>query len=208
MTTAEALSEEISRRMRRSEIAIPVGVSASHCHLTQDHFEKLFGAGRVPAKNKSLKQPGFWTAIERVEIRGPKGAIKNFAFVAPFRARTQVELAASDARRLGLAPPVRESGDLNGSVGATLVGPAGSVTIGEGVIIARRHLHFSPAEAAAHGIQSGEVVRVRAGSQDGRAAVFEGVVVRVSDKYSLEFHVDVDEANAAGLRNGDVARMA
>ena len=205
---APGLAAEIEKRMKRSMLAIPVGVSNRHCHLTQAHFEILFGRGVEPKKIKNIKQPGFYAAEETIDVKGPKGILKKVRLVAPYRVHTQIELAVTDAIGIGLNPPVRESGNVKGSAGATLIGPAGQVEINEGVIIAQRHLHFSPAEAKNLGVVSGETVRVRAGEADGRSIVFENVVVRVSDKYSLEFHVDTDEANAAGIETGNVVHIA
>lgn len=205
---AADLAAEIEKRMKRAKLDIPVGVSNRHCHLTEEHFKILFGAGAAPKKVKDIKQPGFYAAEELIDVQGPKGVIRKVRLVAPYRAHTQIELAVTDATAAGLQPPVRESGDVKGSAGATLIGPAGKVELKEGVIIAQRHLHFSPAEAKSWGMASGEVVRVRAGTGAGRSTVFEDVVVRVSDKYSLEFHVDTDEANAAGIKTGDVVHIA
>jgi putative phosphotransacetylase len=201
------LAAEIEKRLQRSKLAIPVGVSNKHCHLTEAHFKILFGAAASPKKVKDIKQPGFYAAEETIDVKGPKGVLKKIRLVAPYRAHTQIEIAVSDAIAIGLTPPVRESGDVKGSAGATLIGPAGQVDIKEGVIIAQRHVHFSPAEAKAAGMTSGEVVRVRCGTGGGRSTVFEDVVVRVSDKYSLEFHADTDEANAAGIKTGDFVNI-
>lgn len=202
------LSAEIEKRMKRSKLDIPAGVSVKHCHLTREHFKILFGASAEPKRVKDIKQPGFYAAEEMIDVQGPKGVLKKIRLVAPYRDHTQIEIAVSDAMAIGLKPPVRESGAVKGSAGAILIGPAGKVEIKEGVIIAQRHLHFSPSEAKSLGIDSGEVVRVRAGAGLGRSTVFEDVVVRVSDKYSLEFHVDTDEANAAGIKTGDIVHIA
>ncbi|MEK7390103.1 MAG: phosphate propanoyltransferase [Elusimicrobiota bacterium] len=202
------LASEVAQRMRRAKLDIPVGVSSRHCHLTRRHFKILFGADAEPKKIKNIKQPGFYAAEEVIDVKGPKGVLKNVRLVAPYRDATQIEIAATDAVALGLAPPVRESGSVKGSPGALLIGPCGQVELTEGVIIAQRHLHFSPVEAKALGVVSGEVVRVRAGGGAGRSTVFEDVVVRVSPMYSLEFHVDTDEANAAAIRTGDIVHIA
>lgn len=202
------LTAEIEKRMKRSKLAIPAGVSVKHCHLTKEHFKILFGQDAEPRRVKDIKQPGFYAAEECIDVKGPKGVLKKIRLVAPYRDHTQIELAATDAMAIGLNPPVRESGDVKGSAGATLIGPKGQVDIREGVIVAQRHLHFSPSEAAALGIASGEVVRVRAGAGGGRSVVFEDVIVRVGPKYSLEFHVDTDEANTAGIKTGDVVHIA
>ena len=202
------LSAEVAKRMNRAKLDIPAGVSVKHCHLTREHFKILFGASAEPKRVKDIKQPGFYAAEEMIDVKGPKGVLKNIRLVAPYREHTQIELAATDAMAIGLKPPVRESGDIKNSSGAILIGPHGQLEVKEGVIIAQRHLHFSPSEARAMGIASGEVVRVRAGAGGGRSTVFEDVVVRVSDKYSLEFHVDTDEANAAGIKTGDAVHIA
>lgn len=205
---AKRIAADIVARVERSKTPIPVGVSNRHCHLTEEHFKVLFGKAAEPKRIKDIKQPGFWAAAECIDVQGPRGTIKKVRLVAPYRSHTQIELAVTDANTIGVKPPVRESGDVKGSAGATLIGPAGQVEIKEGVIIAQRHLHFSPSEARSLGIASGEVVRVRAGAGGGRSTVFEDVVVRVSDKYSLEFHVDTDEANAAGIKTGDIVHIA
>lgn len=207
-TEIAGLSVEIEKRMKRSKLDIPAGVSVKHCHLTKEHFKILFGASAEPKRVKDIKQPGFYAAEEMIDVKGPKGVLKKIRLVAPYRDHTQIEVALTDAMAIGLKPPVRESGDVKGSAGAILIGPAGQVEIKEGVIIAQRHLHFSPSEAKNLGVASGEVVRVRCGAGGGRSTVFEDVVVRVSDKYSLEFHVDTDEANAAGIKTGDVVHIA
>lgn len=202
------LAAELEKRLKRSKLAIPVGVSNRHCHLTREHFKILFGAAAEPKRVKDIKQPGFYAAEEMISVKGPKGVLHKIRLVAPYRDHTQIELAVTDALAIGVKPPVRESGQVKGSAGATLIGPAGQVELKEGVIIAQRHLHFSPDEAKALGIESGEVVRVRAGTGAGRAVVFEDVIVRVGPKYSLEFHVDTDEANASGLKTGDFVHIA
>ena len=204
----QGLAAELEKRLKRSKLAIPVGVSNRHCHLTREHFKILFGPNAEPKKVKDIKQPGFYAADEVISVKGPKGVLHKIRLVAPYRDHTQIELAVTDALAIGVNPPVRESGQVKGSAGATLIGPAGQVEIKEGVIIAQRHLHFSPDEAKALGIESGEVVRVRAGTGKGRAVVFEDVIVRVGPKYSLEFHVDTDEANASGLKTGDFVHIA
>jgi len=204
----EGLAGEIEKRMKRSKFDIPAGVSVKHCHLTREHFKMLFGASAEPKRVKDIKQPGFFAAEELIDVKGPKGVLKKIRLVAPYRDHTQIEISVSDAMAIGLKPPVRESGDIKNSSGAILIGPHGQLEIKEGIIIAQRHLHFSPSEAKSLAIASGEVVRVRAGAGGGRSTVFEDVVVRVSDKYSLEFHVDTDEANAAGIKTGDVVHIA
>jgi putative phosphotransacetylase len=200
---AKKITAEIVSRMERSKTQIPVGISNRHFHLCQADWDVLFGKNTQPRKFRDVKQPGFWAAHEVVSIEGPKGRIDNIRLVAPHRAKTQIEISKTDAQIIGLKPPIRDSGDLAGSTGVRVVGPKGTVEIKEGLIIARRHIHFHPLEATAMGVKDGEIVRVRAGIGGIRELVFEQVLVRVSDKFSLELHVDTDEANAAWLKNGD-----
>jgi putative phosphotransacetylase len=201
---AKRITEEIAKRLERSKSPIPVGISNRHLHLSQDDWDKLFGKDSAPRKFRDVKQPGFWAAHEVVSIEGPKGKLENIRLVAPHRAKTQIEISKTDAQILGLRPPIRDSGDLQGSTPVKVVGPKGSIEIKEGLILARRHIHFHPLEAKAMGIKDGEVVRVRAGIGGIRELVFEQVLCRVSDKFSLELHLDTDEANAAFVKNGDV----
>lgn len=194
----QALRPEASPR------AIPVGVSNRHAHLSRDDLVTLFGGDRLTVF-KELSQPGQFAGEEKLVLVGSKGVIEQVRVLGPVRGKTQVELAVSDCLRLGIEAPVRDSGDLAGSSALTLVGPAGAVTIREGVIIAARHIHMTPGQAAEFGCQDGQRMSVRAGGP--RGVVFNEVLVRVSDKYSLEMHVDIDEANAVGLRNGDVVEL-
>ncbi len=200
---AKRITEDIAKRLERSKSPIPIGISSRHLHLNQDDWDKLFGKGSQPRKFRDIKQPGFWAAHETVAIEGPKGRIDNIRLVAPHRARTQVEISKTDAALLGVRPPIRDSGDLDGSTPIKIVGPKGSIDVKEGLILARRHIHFHPLEAKAMGVKDGEVVRVRAGIGGIRELVFEQVLCRVSDKFSLELHLDTDEANAAFVKNGE-----
>jgi putative phosphotransacetylase len=200
-----ALAADIAQRLERSKTPIPIGVSNRHCHLTAEHFKILFGRDAEPKRIKDIKQPGFWAADECIDVKGPKGTIQKVRLVAPYRSHTQIELAMTDAHKIGVKPPVRESGDVKGSTGATLIGPKGQVEIKEGVIIALRHVHFSPSEATAIGVKGGEMLRLRCGTGAGRSTIFEDCIARVSDKYSLELHLDTDEAFAAGVKTGDLA---
>ena len=200
---AKKITAEIVSRMERSKTAIPIGVSNRHFHLCQADWDALFGKGAEPRKFRAVKQPGFWAAYETIAIEGPKGRIDNIRLVAPHRAKTQIEISKTDAQIIGLRPPIRDSGDLSGSTPVRLIGPKGTIEIKEGLIIARRHIHFHPLEAQAMGVADGEIVRVRAGRGGLRELVFEQVLVRVSDKFSLELHLDTDEANAAWVKSGD-----
>lgn len=200
---AKKITADIVSRMERSKTVIPVGISNRHVHLNQEHWDVLFGKSLEPRKFRAVKQPGFYACFETVDIEGPKGIVEKVRLIAPHRPKTQIEISKTDAGVLGLKPPVRDSGDLAGSTPVRVIGPKGTIEIKEGLIIARRHIHFHPLEAQAMGIKDGEVVRVRAGIGGIRELVYEQVLCRVSDKFSMELHVDTDEANAAWLKNGD-----
>ncbi len=174
-----------------------VETSARHIHLTTADIETLFGKGAELHNKKDLSQPGQFACEEKVELVGPKGSIK-VSVLGPARKATQVELSFTDARTLGLKDvPVRESGDVAGTPGLHLVGPAGEVELAEGVIIAKRHIHMTPADAEAFGVTNGQIVSVKVDCGNGRATVFGDTVVRVSTSYALAMHIDTDECNAA-----------
>ena len=181
---------------------ILVETSARHLHLSQSDLEALFGPDAQLHNKKDLSQPGQFACEERVDIVGPRNTIKGVSVLGPVRAATQVELSLTDGRTLGLALPVRESGDIVGSPGCTLIGPKGSVELSEGVIAAKRHIHATPAETAELGAQDKEIVQVRIGTE-GRTLIFGDVVVRISPSYALAMHIDTDESNAAGI-SGEV----
>lgn len=174
-----------------------VETSARHVHVTQEHLEILFGKGYELTKKKDLSQPGQYACEERVTVVGPKKELKGVSILGPVRKATQVELSLTDARSIGVAAPVRESGDVAGSAGCKLIGPAGEVELTEGVIAAKRHIHATPADAEQLGVKNGDIVSVKVDT-DGRSVVFGDVVVRVSDSYALAMHIDTDESNAAG----------
>ena len=174
-----------------------VETSARHVHVTQEHLEILFGKGYELTKKKDLSQPGQYACEERVTVVGPKKELKGVSILGPVRKATQVELSLTDARSIGVAAPVRESGDVAGSAGCKLIGPAGEVELTEGVIAAKRHIHATPADAEQLGVKNGDIVSVKVDT-DGRSLVFGDVVVRVSDSYALAMHIDPDESNAAG----------
>lgn len=174
-----------------------VETSARHVHVTEADLNTLFGAGYQLTVKKELSQPGQYASNERVTVVGPKKELANVSILGPCRNATQVELSATDARSIGINAPVRESGDIAGSAGCKLVGPAGEVEIAEGVIVAKRHVHMTPEDAAAAGVADKEIVKV-AVETDGRSLVFGDVVIRVSDKFSTAMHIDTDESNAAG----------
>ena len=178
-----------------------IEVSARHVHLSQEHLEVLFGKNYELSPEKALSQPGEFVAEERLSIVGPRDIIHNVAILGPCREQTQVEITWTEARKLGLHPPIRESGHLEGSEGCRLVGPAGEVELTEGVIIAKRHLHLSPQEATELGVANGDIVSVKVNSSE-RELIFGDVVARVSEKYACTMHLDTDEGNAAGVTSG------
>ena len=182
-------------------IAVTVGISARHVHLSRDHVETLFGAGHELKPFKELSQPGQYAAEEMVTVVGPKGVIEKVRVLGPERKKSQVELSISDCFKLGIKAPLRDSGDLAGSSSVTLVGPVGSVTLHEGAIIAARHIHMHTSDAEKYGLEDGDRIYVRA--KGPRGIIFGDVLVRVGNAHKLEMHVDTDEGNAVGLRNGD-----
>lgn len=175
---------------------ILVETSARHVHLTQEHIDILFGKGHELTVKKMLSQPGQYACEERVDVVGPKKTIAKVSILGPARPASQVEVSLTDARTLGVTAPVRESGDVEGSAPCKLVGPAGEVEIDCGVIVAKRHIHMTPADAEVYGVSDKDVVSVKIDS-DGRSLVFGDVVCRVSPKFALAMHIDTDEANAA-----------
>ncbi len=178
------------------EKLIPIEISAKHVHLSQDVVDALFGAGHTLTEKRELSQPGQYLCEERICLVGPKGEMKNVAVLGPVRPATQVEISVTDARTLGVAPVLRESGNTAGSAGITITNADGSKTfeLKEGVIVAKNHIHMSSENAAKLEVTNGEVVRVLTNTD--RPIVFEDVVCRVNDAFNLSMHIDFDEANA------------
>ncbi|HHF08906.1 MAG: phosphate propanoyltransferase [Thermotogae bacterium] len=189
--------------MKLKEYPIKAGVSNRHVHLSQEHLEILFGEGYELTPIKDLGQPGQYAAQEKVILVGPKGAIEGVRVLGPVRKATQVEISRTDAFKLGVKPPIKDSGDHEGSVGLTLVGPRGTVVLKRGVILAKRHIHMTPEDAEKLGVKDKDLVMVYCKGNGERKTIFDDVLVRVSGSYALEFHVDVDEANAAMINNND-----
>jgi putative phosphotransacetylase len=184
---------------------VEVGISNKHVHLSEADLAILFGAGHKLTLKKELKQPGQYAAEELVDVTGPKGTLKGIRVLGPTRKESQVELAMTDARTVGLSLPVRESGVLDGSPGVKLTGPAGTVDIPKGAIIALRHIHLSPAQATEAGVKDKDWVTVKTSGT--RPLIFEDVLIRAGDAHTREIHVDTDEGNAAGLKNDDVVEI-
>lgn len=184
---------------------VPLGVSNKHLHLTQEDVEILFGKGHQLTNIKDVKQPGQFACAETVKIIGPRGEFSKVRVLGPARKKTQIELAMTDCRTLGVKAPVRESGVLEDSPGVTLVGPCGQIELKNGVIVALRHIHMTPDIAQALGLKDKDCVGVEASGD--RPLLFRDVLVRVGENYAYEMHVDTDEANAGGLKNGDLLKI-
>ncbi|MDO4356461.1 MAG: phosphate propanoyltransferase [Clostridia bacterium] len=183
-----------------------VETSARHVHLTREALETLFGEGFELTPKKWLSQPGEFASTSRVDVVGPRKTIAGVSVLGPTRRVNQVELSLTDARSVGIAAPVRESGNVVGSGACKLVGPKGEVELTEGVIAAKRHIHMNPAEAEAMGVQDKQVVSVRIDT-DGRSLTFDDVVIRVSDRFTLAMHIDTDESNACGVAPGAMGEI-
>ncbi len=188
-----------------SETKVPVGISARHVHVSQADLDILYGEGYQLTFKKALKQGGQFAAEERVDLITEKSEFKNVSILGPLRKQTQVEISLSDALKLKIGIPVRDSGDLHDSPGIKIVGPKGSIDLKEGVIAAGRHIHMNPAEAAAFGVKDKDVVKVKCDGE--RGLVFENVLIRVHETFNLEMHIDTDEANAAMCKNGGLVEV-
>ncbi len=182
---------------------VELEASGRHVHVTQDQAQRLFGHGLTP--KRPLSQPGQFLANERVTVIGPKGKFENVAVLGPERKEAQVEISLTDSRALGITPPIRLSGDTVNSPGAVLQGSRGQVALSQGVIVAQRHIHMTPMDAARLGVADKQTVRLRAFTQ--RPVVFERVQVRVSPDFATYVHLDYDEANACGFQPGDLGRI-
>ena len=184
------------------EKTVIIETSARHVHLTRRDLDKLFGKGHELTWKKDLSQPGQYACEERVAVVGPRGEFPAVSILGPLRPATQVEITITDAKKLGFFAPIRESGQIAGSPGCKLIGPYGEVDIPEGVIVAKRHIHATPADAKRYGLRDKQIVRVQYDCPE-RSVIYGDVVVRVHENFSLAMHVDVDESNA-----GTVSRTA
>ena len=196
-----ALSGLVGQVMER--LFVEMEASGRHVHLTAAQIQTLFGHDLTPAK--PLSQPGQFAAKERLTVVGPKGELRNVAVLGPARKEAQVEISLTDARYLGLTVPVRQSGAVTDSPGATLIGPEGQVVLDQGVIAAQRHIHLTPADAARFGVRDKQVVKLQ--TFTARPLVFDDVVVRGSADFAPRVHLDYDEANACGYTAGDYGRI-
>lgn len=193
------------KRNPNHEFMVPLGVSARHVHLTQEHVDALFGSGYQLTKKKEL-MGGQYACNEIVTIVGLKlRALEGVRVLGPVRKQSQVEISATDAIKLGIKAPIRESGDLNGSAPIVIVGPKGAVSLEEGCIIAQRHIHMAPKDAMAAGVHDQDEISVR--TENERGAVFNHVKIRVDNSFTLEMHIDTDEANAANIISGQTVTL-
>ena len=185
-------------------IFVELEASGRHVHVNEEQAQILFGHGLTPLR--PLSQPGQYLAQERVTVKGPKGEFQNVAVLGPARGKAQVEISLTDGKTLGILPPVRLSGDVANSPGAELIGPMGRITISEGVIAAKRHIHMTPEDARHFGVKDKQIVRLQTFTD--RPVVFEDVAVRVSPDFETFVHLDYDEANACGFQKGDLGRIS
>lgn len=184
---------------------VPVNMSNKHLHITQADLEVLFGEGHQLTKMKDLSQPGQYACEEKVDVVGPKGTSKGVRILGPVRPETQLEVSMFDARTIGVDAVVRASGSIAGTPGCKLVGPKGELTLEQGVIVAARHIHMNSKTAAEYGVTDKQEVSVRVG--EARSVIFEKVVCRVSDSFGLDMHIDIEEGNAAGIKNGALGEI-
>ena len=194
----ERLAEEVIRTL-----FVEMEASGRHVHLTADQVRALFGHDLTP--ERPLSQPGQYLARERVCVVGPKGKFENVAVLGPARKEAQVEISLTDGRALGITPPVRPSGSVDGSPGAVIVGPLGQIVLEKGVIAAQRHIHLTPEDAKKFGVRDKQSVKLQ--TYTARPVLFADVVVRVSPDFASFVHLDYDEANACGFRKGDLGRI-
>ena len=196
--SAEALTQALLDRF-----FLPVEASGRHVHVTAREAQALFGHGLTP--KRPLSQPGQFLCEERVTLRTPKGEFRNVAVLGPERPENQVEISLTDAVALGLTPPVRLSGNVEGTPGIDLIGPLGQIQLSRGVIVARRHIHLPPEEAERRGLRKGDSVKLQVFGD--RPLIFEEVSVRVSPGFAPAVHLDFDEANACGFHKGDLGMV-
>lgn len=198
MESYEKLAEKVIKN-----IFVELEASGRHVHVTKEQAQILFGHPLTPKRD--LSQPGQYLAGERVTVVGPKGKFENVAVLGPERPEAQVEISLTDGRVLGVTPPVRQSGDVNGSPGITLIGPKGQISLAQGLIVAQRHIHMTPNDAARMGFKDKQVVSLQ--TYTDRPTVFQDLVVRVSPQFQTYVHLDYDEANACGYQPGDLGRI-
>lgn len=193
----------VIEELEKFQRSVPIGVSNRHIHLDRKDMDILFGQGSELTFKKELGQPGQYACEETVTLRGPKGELSRVRVLGPLRSESQVEMSVTDGFALGVRPPIRESGKLEGTPGVTIVGPKGTIEKDTGAIAALRHIHLTPEDARRMGVRDKQMVKVEIGGL--RGGVFHNVLIRVSEQFAPEMHIDVDEANAFGVKNGDRA---
>lgn len=199
---ATILTEKILESVQHYEdFRIPIGVSNRHVHVSRADLDRLYGKDYALTYKSELGQPGQFAANETVTLQGPKGTFEHVRILGPVRSQSQVEISKTDSFRLGVKAPITLSGHLQGTPGITLIGPRGTVDLPCGVIIAKRHIHMTPAQAASRHLKDGQIVDVETFGE--RRGILGDVIIRVSDTAGLEMHIDVDEANACSLSNHD-----
>ncbi len=198
------LIEEVVSRVKK-EICIEVEASGRHVHLSREDVDKLFGKGYELTKLKDLSQPGQFACKERVTITGPKGSLKNVVVLGPCRKETQVEISLTDGLALGLKPPIKQSGELDGTLGVEICTEKSTVSLKRGLMAAKRHIHITPKDAEKFNVEDNEIVLVKVFGD--RPLLFDDVVIRVSENFETYMHIDYDEANACGFKKGTLARI-
>ena len=193
----------IIEELEKFQRSVPIGVSNRHIHLDRADMDILFGRDSELTFKKELGQPGQYACEEMVTLHGPKGELGRVRVLGPLRSESQVEISVTDGFTLGVRPPIRESGKLSGTPGVTIVGPKGTVEKDTGTIAALRHIHLTPGDAQRMGVKDKQMVKVEIRGL--RGGIFHNVLIRVSDQFAPEMHIDVDEANAFGVKNGDRA---
>ena len=197
---------ELRKETQDAVLEVPIGVSARHCHFSEEDFNILFGDEKKLTKLKELSQPGQFAANETVLISGPKGSIEKVRILGPFRKDTQVEISQTDSIKLGVTPPIRQSGDIGKSSAVTIIGPKGSVYKKEGLIIAQAHIHTPPEIAQRYRLVDGQKVSVIV-NREVRKICFSNVIIRIAPQFAWEMHIDTDEANASSIQTGQKGKV-
>lgn len=200
LNQVDQIVEEVVKRIQAQTTSFEVEASGRHIHLSRGSVDALFGEGYQLTKVKDLSQPGQFVCKERITLVGPKGMFKNVVILGPERPESQVEVSLTDSRDLGISVPIRESGHIEGTPGVILVNGERSLKLAKGLIVAKRHIHMTPEDAAKNHVTNGQIVKVKVGGK--RPLIFDEVVVRVSHKFATYMHIDYDEANACGLEKG------
>ncbi len=199
------VTDAVLNEGKKTNRTVPTGISVRHIHLSREDVEYLFGKNYQLTPKKILSQPGQFACEETLELVGPKGCIKNVRILGPERNVSQVEVSVTDARILGIKAMLRSSGDVSGTPGITLRGPNGDLALTQGTIIADRHIHMTNEDANRFGVKNGDRVKVKIGGV--KPGTMEGVTIRVSDSYCLDFHIDTDEGNAFMMNQGQLVTV-